>query len=68
MEHSILWLLAAVGIGLLGLSFRVFSPREVWLSFLLNAYAASFFGSIVAGAGLLEYPVRFFASYSHFAP
>ncbi|WP_259463358.1 hypothetical protein [Geobacillus stearothermophilus] len=60
MEHSILWLLAAVGIGLLGLSLRVFSPREVWLSFLLNSYAASFFGSIVAGAGLLEYPVRFF--------
>ncbi|GAD13054.1 hypothetical protein GBL_1271 [Geobacillus kaustophilus GBlys] len=68
MEQWILWALAAVGIGLLGLSFRVFSPREVWLSFLLNAYAASFFGSIVAGAGLLEYPVRFFASYSHFAP
>ncbi|KQB92918.1 putative membrane protein [Geobacillus sp. PA-3] len=32
MEHSILWLLAAVGIGLLGLSFRFLSPREVWLS------------------------------------
>ena len=63
MEQWILWLLAALGIGLLGLSFRFLPPREVWLSFLLNAYAASFFGSIVAGAGLLEYPVRFFASY-----
>ncbi|KAF6511323.1 hypothetical protein GS8_1368 [Geobacillus stearothermophilus] len=65
MEQWILWALAAVGIGLLGLSFRFLPPREVWLSFLLNSYAASFFGSIVAGAGLLEYPVRFFASYTN---
>ncbi|WP_231925947.1 MULTISPECIES: hypothetical protein [Geobacillus] len=45
MEQWILWLLAALGIGLLGLSFRFLPTRE---------------GSIVAGAGLLEYPVRFF--------
>ncbi|WP_230982694.1 hypothetical protein [Geobacillus sp. Y412MC52] len=53
MEHSILWLLAAVGIGLLGLSFRFLSPREVWLSFLLNAYISSLIGLIVSGAGML---------------
>ncbi|MBB6285001.1 CBO0543 family protein [Geobacillus subterraneus] len=64
MEWLILWLLVAIGIGLLLLSFRFLPKREVWLSFLLNAYAASFFGAVVAGAGLLEYPVRFFAAYT----
>ncbi|AKM19284.1 Uncharacterised protein [[Flavobacterium] thermophilum] len=68
MERFVLWLLVAVGVGLLLLSFHILPSWDVWVSFLLNAYAASFFGSIVAGAGLLEYPVRFFASYSHFAP
>ncbi|AGT32415.1 hypothetical protein M493_10770 [Geobacillus genomosp. 3] len=64
MERFVLWLLVAVGVGLLLLSFRFLPARDVWVSFLLNAYAASFFGSIVAGAGLLEYPVRFFAAYT----
>ncbi|MED5078348.1 hypothetical protein P9851_14420 [Geobacillus stearothermophilus] len=64
MEQWILWALVAVGVGLLLLGFLILPARDVWVSFLLNAYAASFFGSIVAGAGLLEYPVRFFASYT----
>jgi len=64
MEWLILWLLAAIGIGLLLFSFRLLPARDVWVSFLLNAYASSFFGSIVAGAGLLEYPIRFFAAYT----
>ncbi|OQP05484.1 hypothetical protein B1690_13630 [Geobacillus sp. 46C-IIa] len=64
MEWLILWLLVAIGIGLLLLSFRFLPNKEVWLSFLLNAYATGFFGAIVAGAGLLEYPVRFFAAYT----
>ncbi|MGZ0086012.1 CBO0543 family protein [Caldibacillus thermoamylovorans] len=64
MEWLILWLLVAIGVGLLLFSFRLLSLREVSISFLLNAYAASFFGAIVAGAGLLEYPVRFFAAYT----
>ncbi|PJW13938.1 hypothetical protein CV945_11105 [Geobacillus sp. Manikaran-105] len=65
MEQWILWALVAVGVGLLLLSFLILPARDVWVSFLLNAYAASFFGSIVAGAGLLEYPVCFFASYTN---
>ncbi|ATA60328.1 hypothetical protein GS458_1886 [Geobacillus stearothermophilus] len=52
MEQWILWALVAAGVGLLLLSFLIFPARDVWVSFLLNAYAASFFGSIVAGAGL----------------
>ncbi|QCK84250.1 hypothetical protein E5Z46_14220 [Geobacillus kaustophilus NBRC 102445] len=65
MEQWILWLLAAVGIGLLGLSFRFLSPREVWLSFLLNAYISSLAGLIVSGAGMLAYPVRLFPDYTN---
>nr|WP_231578631.1 CBO0543 family protein [Geobacillus kaustophilus] len=65
MEQWILWLLAAVGIGLLGLSFRFLSPREVWLSFLLNAYISSLTGLIVSGAGMLAYPVRLFPDYTN---
>ncbi|TLS32336.1 hypothetical protein FDK15_14060 [Geobacillus thermoleovorans] len=65
MEQWILWLLAAVGIGLLGLSFRFLSPREVWFSFLLNAYISSLAGLIVSGAGMLAYPVRLFPDYTN---
>ncbi|NNU83415.1 hypothetical protein ETC05_05985 [Geobacillus sp. BMUD] len=64
MEWLLLWLLVAIGIGLLLLSFRLLSLREVSISFLLNAYATSFLGTVTAGAGLLEYPIRFFAAYT----
>jgi hypothetical protein len=63
MDRIILWALLIIGMVLLFFSLRKPLIKDSVLVFLMKAYFSTFFGIIVAGANLVEYPVRFLSQY-----
>jgi hypothetical protein len=63
MDRIFLWALLMIGIVLFCFSLRKPLIKDTVLVFLLKAYFSSFFGVIVSGAKLVEYPVRFLGQY-----
>ncbi|BDG36435.1 CBO0543 family protein [Saccharococcus caldoxylosilyticus] len=63
MDRILLWALLIIGMVLLLFSLRKPLIKDTVLVYLLKAYFSSFFGVIVAGARLIEYPVRFLGQY-----
>ncbi|WP_085523635.1 CBO0543 family protein [Tuberibacillus sp. Marseille-P3662] len=64
MNRLLLWIFLIVGFILLYYSFKQ-SPRkkESLIVFLLTAYIDSFLGTLVVGANLVQYPVKFLSQY-----
>jgi hypothetical protein len=63
MDRIILWAFLIIGMVLLFFSLRKPLIKDSVLVFLMKAYFSSFFGTIVAEANLIEYPVRFLGQY-----